>query len=113
VAGVAASSSFIPDLSASSGLDEVNYHVEYQYRQDDDYGTTGDDLTPRGGHEVMMTRHDGTRFVCTLPGVVAPEPDGQSPNLPRPSIASLLAPLKQNCLYRVRTRNAQCTSART
>ena len=91
----------LAELSGAS-LDRINYHVEYHYLDDEHQGGKEEAayLAPRG-QEVIMTRHDGTRFNCTLPRVEASASSGQTPNVPRPSVVSLLAPLKHNCLYRV------------
>jgi hypothetical protein len=92
----------LAELSGAS-LDRINHHVEYHYLDDEHQGGGKEEaayLAPRG-QEVIMTRHDGTRFNCTLPRVEPSASSGQTPNVPRPSVVSLLAPLKHNCLYRV------------
>jgi hypothetical protein len=99
---LSAATASLAELSGA-GLDRVNHHVEYHYLDDEHQGGGGKEeayLAPRG-QEVIMTRHDGTRFNCTLPRVEASASSGQTPNVPRPSVVSLLAPLKHNCLYRV------------
>lgn len=100
---LSAATASLAELSGA-GLDRVNHHVEYHYLDDEHQGGGGGKeeayLAPRG-QEVILTRHDGTRFNCTLPRVEASASSGQTPNVPRPSVVSLLAPLKHNCLYRL------------
>lgn len=83
----------------TSGLETDNYHIEYQWRGQPQTLTK----QHATGHKEVMTRHDGKRFLCFIPNTESQKNDGSGEKQEEESAENLLAPLSQNCLYRVRT----------
>lgn len=85
------------ELSVGPADQMADYHVEYRW------GEHRRELPKQHllGETVLMTRHDGLRFLCHIPRLPDDTEDRDGKPADTPSALDLLSPLSQTCIYRV------------